>query len=147
MDVILRQKVENLGEQGDIIRVKPGYARNYLIPKGLAVMATPSAMRILEERKQQKAVHERKAEKEAKKTAEKLSGLSLTASVQVGEEDRVFGSVTAMTISDLLKKEGIKVDKKNVLLDEPIKTLGLYTVPVKLYRDVQAEVKLYVIKE
>ena len=147
MEVILLQSLEKLGDAGDVVRVKPGYARNYLLPKGLAIEATPGNIRMVQTRRQQQEAQARRASEQAKKLAEKLSKLSLTAPVQVGEEDRVFGSVTAMTIADLLRDQGFDVDKKNILLDEPIKALGVYNVPVKLHHDIQVEVKVYVIKE
>jgi len=146
-EVILRQKVKKLGNQGDTIRVKTGYARNYLIPQGLAVVATPGNLQMIKAQKQQAEIHQRKALDDANRMSKKLKKLSLTASVQVGEEDRIFGSVTAMTISNLLKEQGYKIEKKDILLDEPIKALGLYSVPVKLQGDIQVEVKIYVIKE
>lgn len=146
-EVILRQKVKKLGNQGDTIRVKTGYARNYLIPQGLAVVATPGNLQMIKTQKQQAEIHQKKALDDARRMSKKLKKLSLTASVQVGEEDRIFGSVTAMTISNLLKEQGYKIEKKDILLDEPIKALGLYSVPVKLQGDIQVEVKIYVIKE
>ncbi|MFQ6673450.1 MAG: 50S ribosomal protein L9 [Fidelibacterota bacterium] len=146
-EVILRQKVDRLGDEGEIVRVKPGYARNYLIPRGLAVMATPGNIRMMEAQKELGMLRQKQAVKQARQMAEKLSRVELTASVQVGEEDRVFGSVTAMTLSKLLKEQGYSVDKNDVLLDEPIKSLGVYTVRVRLQPDVETEVKVYVIKE
>ncbi|MEE9167043.1 MAG: 50S ribosomal protein L9 [Candidatus Neomarinimicrobiota bacterium] len=146
-DVILLQDVQKLGSQGDVVRVKPGYARNYLLPQGLAKEANARNLRLLELEKQQEEVRQQKTEEEAKEMAEKLKGISLTAPVQVGEEDRVFGSVTSITISKLLKEQGHDIDKKDVLLQEPIKALGLFSVPVRVHGDIQAEVKVYVIKE
>lgn len=146
-EVILRQDVKKLGNRGDVVRVKPGYARNYLIPEGLAVEATPGNLQLLEVEKKRATVQKRKAGEKAKEVAKKLKEVSLTASVQVGEEDRIFGSVTAKTISNLLKEQGYDIDKKNVLLTESIKTLGRYSVPVEVDGDVQVEVKVYVIKE
>lgn len=146
-EVILRQAVQKLGREGDVVRVKPGYARNHLIPRGLAVMATPGNLQMLQMEKQQAMIRNRKEREDAKKVAENLKTLSFTASVQTGEEDRVFGSVTAMTISTLLKEHGYDIDKKAILLNEPIKALGLYYVPVKIYGDIEVDIKVYVIKE
>lgn len=146
MDVILRQKIEKLGDVGDIIRVKPGYARNYLIPKGMAVTASQGNINMVKAQKKKVDFQQMKAADKARAIADVLSTLKLSATVQVGKEDRVFGSVTAITIAELLKKQGIDVNKKDVLLDEPIKALGIYNVPVKLHHDVEAEVKVYVIK-
>ena len=146
MDVILRQKIEKLGDVGDIIRVKPGYARNYLIPKGMAVSATQGNINMVKAQKKKVDFQQMKAAEKARAMADMLSKLKLSAPVKVGKEDRVFGSVTAITITELLKKQGIDVNKKDVLLDEPIKALGVYNVPVKLHHDVIAEVKVYVVK-
>ncbi|MCH7731012.1 MAG: 50S ribosomal protein L9 [Candidatus Marinimicrobia bacterium] len=146
MDVILRQKIEKLGDVGDIIRVKPGYARNYLIPKGMAVAATQGNINMVKAQKKKVDFQQMKAADKARAIADMLSKLKLSAPVKVGKEDRVFGSVTAITIAELLKKQGIDVNKKDVLLDEPIKALGIYNIPVKLHHDVEVEVKVYVIK-
>lgn len=146
-EVILRRDVEKLGIQGDIVRVKPGYARNYLIPRGLAMEANEGNLRRLKAEEDRKEILKKKEKEEAKETAEKLKDVSVTAAVQVGEEDRVFGSVTSITISKLLKEAGHDIDKKDIRLEEPIKALGLYTVPVRVHGDVEAEVKVYVIKE
>lgn len=145
-DVILRETVEGLGEAGDRVQVKPGYARNYLIPRGLAVPASPGNLRMAEDEKRKREIGERKKAEEARKLSEELEKVEVTATVQVGEEDRVFGSVTAMTLADLLKEKGFDVDRKDILLEEPIKALGVYTVPVKLHPDVKGEVKVYVIR-
>lgn len=145
--VILRKKIESLGEVGDVVGVKPGYARNFLIPRGFAVEATPGNVRMVEAQKEQEDTREAKALADVEKTAAKLEGIKLSAPVQVGEEDKVFGSVTAMTVAELLQAEGYEIDKKHIVLPEPIKALGVYDVPVKLDHDVEAMVKVYVIKE
>lgn len=147
MKVILREDIDNLGGSGEVVDVKPGYFRNYLDPKGMAMRATDSNVRIFEEERQLRAVRENKAKTEAEKLAEKLSNLSLNAMVQVGEEDKVFGSVTAQDIAGLLKEQGYEIDKRDIQLEEPIKALGIYQVPVKLHKDVLTEVKVWVIKE
>ena len=145
--VILRKNIESLGEVGDVVRVKPGYARNFLIPRGFAVEATPGNVRMVEAQKEQEDTREAKALADVKKTATKLEVIKLSAPVQVGEEDKVFGSVTAMTVAELLQNEGYEIDKKHIVLPEPIKALGVYDIPVKLDHDVEAMVKVYVIKE
>jgi large subunit ribosomal protein L9 len=145
--VILRKNIESLGEVGDVVRVKPGYARNFLIPRGFAVEATPGNVRMVEAQKEQEDTREAKALADVEKTAKKLEVIKLSAPVQVGEEDKVFGSVTAMTVAELLQNEGYEIDKKHIVLPEPIKALGVYDVPVKLDHDVEAMVKVYVIKE
>ncbi len=147
MKIILREDVDKLGDSGEIVDVKPGYFRNYLEPRGMALRATDSNMKIYEEEKRIRSVRENKAKVDAEKLANKLSNISLNAAVQVGEEDKVFGSVTSQDIAELLNEKGYDIDKKDILLDEPIKALGIYPVPIKLHSDVTAEVKVWVIKE
>jgi large subunit ribosomal protein L9 len=147
MKIILRQNVERLGQRGDIITVKDGFARNYLIPRKLALVATPGNLRTFQEEKKQLDVRENKDRRLAEQLAKKLKSVSITATVAVGEEDRVFGSVTAQTIAGLLKDKGYEIDKKKILLEEPIKALGVYTVPLKLHHDVEGKVKVWVVKE
>jgi len=147
MKIILKEDVERLGQRGEIVTVKDGYARNYLIPRKLALVATAGNLRIFEEGKKQLGVRENKSQRLAEQLAKKLKSVSITASVAVGEEDRVFGSVTAQTISNLLKEKGFDVDKKKILLEEPIKALGVYTIPLRLYHDVPGKVKVWVVKE
>ncbi len=147
MKIILKEDVDRLGKRGDIITVKDGYARNYLIPRKLGLLATPGNLRIFEEEKKQLGVRENKSHRLADQVARKLKSVSITATVAVGDEDRVFGSVTAQTISTLLKEKGFDVDKKKIVLEEPIKALGVYTVPIKLHHDVQGKVKVWVVKE
>ncbi len=147
MKIILREDVDKLGESGEVVDVKPGYFRNFLQPRGMAMPATDSNLKIYEEERRIKEVRENKAKFEAEKLAQKLSNVSLNALVQVGEEDKVFGSVTSQDIGKLLKEQGFDIDKRDILLEEPIKELGIYPVPVKLHADVTAEVKVWVIKE
>ncbi|MAG20726.1 MAG: 50S ribosomal protein L9 [Candidatus Marinimicrobia bacterium] len=147
MKVILRQRVEKLGEVGDIVRVKDGYARNYLIPRGVVVEATPGNLRMVESLKEQIAMRDKKAATGAAAVAQKLEKVTLSVPMQVGEEDKLFGSVTAITIAEHLKEHGFDLNKKEILLDDPIKALGIYKVPIKLHTDVTTEVKVYVIKE
>jgi len=147
MKVILRQDKENLGNVGDIIEVKDGYARNYLIPKNIAMKVSKGNLKILEEEKRQEKIKENKEKVNAERIAKDLEKISLTASVAVGEEDRIFGSVTAQTIADLLKEKGYDIDKKKILLDEPIKSLGIYTIKVKIHPEVEGKVKVWVVKE
>ncbi|MCD6234405.1 MAG: 50S ribosomal protein L9 [Candidatus Marinimicrobia bacterium] len=147
MKIILKENVENVGVAGDVVTVKDGYARNFLIPKGLAVQATRSNMKIAKELKK---IEERKktaAVDKARRLAEKLKNISLTTSVAAGEDDKIFGSVTSQTIAELLAEKGYDVDKRHIVLNEPIKALGVYDIPIKLHSDVTAEVKLWVVKE
>jgi large subunit ribosomal protein L9 len=147
MKIILRKDFESVGNAGDIVTVKDGYARNYLIPKGIALKAESKNIQLLETEKKQQNVKLTKDKKEAEQLAEQLSKISCTATVLVGEEDKVFGSVTTQIIADLLKEQGIEVDKRKILLNEPIKALGIYTIPIKLHPEVEANIKLWVVKE
>jgi len=145
--IILRQDYDPLGKTGDVVTVKDGYARNFLIPKRIAVSATPRNVKILEE--EQKTIQHRrdKDRRRAEVLAKEMEKISLTATVPVGEEDRVFGSVTAQSVADLLKEKGYDIDKRKIQLDEPIKALGIYTVPLKLHTDVEAKIRVWVVKE
>lgn len=147
MKVILRKDVEGKGSSGDILIVKTGYARNYLIPKGFALRATPSNLKIFEAGKKQKSFQETKERKKNEILAAKLEKESFTAVVSVGEDDRLFGSVTSQTLSDLLKEMGFDIDHRKILMEEPIKALGIYTIGIKLHPDVMAKVKVWVVKE
>jgi large subunit ribosomal protein L9 len=145
--VILKDDIDGLGICGEVVNVKGGYARNYLIPRNLAIQATFGNLKSIDEIKKQKNFRDSKRKRESERTKDKMEKISLTAEVQVGEEDKVFGSVTAANISSLLKQQGFEVDRRLIQLDEPIKALGVYTVPVKLDKDVIAEVKLWVVKK
>ena len=147
MKIILKEDIESLGARGDIVKVKPGFARNYLIPAGKAVEATAANIKIYQEEKKQDQVREQRGKKIALELAEKLSKVSLTAVVQVGEEDRIFGAVTSQNIADLLKENGFDIDRKKILLDEPLKALGIFEVPVKVHPEVEAQIKVWVVRE
>ena len=147
MKIILRQDYDPLGKTGEIVTVKDGYARNFLIPNRIGILATPKNMKILEEEQKMTVRRQNKDKRQAGVVAEELGKTSLTATVAVGEEDRVFGSVTSQTIADLLKEKGYDIDKRKIQLDEPIKALGIYTVIIKLHSDVEAKVRLWVVKE
>ncbi len=146
MKVILREDDKKLGKAGDIVEVKDGYAHNFLIPRNLAVKADASHMKQLEHERKILRDKSEKLLKQAKKLVEQIEKASCTISVQVGEEERIFGSVTAMDIAQALDKEGVEVDKRAIQLEEPIKTLGVYTVPVKLGPEVEAKLKVWVVK-
>lgn len=147
MKVILKDDIEKLGAAGDVVEVKPGYGRNYLIPRQMAVAATEAHMRNLDLIRKQKELRDQKKHKASMAEKERLEAISITASVQVGEEDRVFGSVTSQTVAELLETAGHPVDRRKILLEEPIKELGLFTVPIKLSTAITAEVKLWVVKK
>ena len=147
MKIILRKDFSELGQTGDILEVKNGYARNYLIPQGIAVLATPKNMKGLEEEQRLSEIRMNKDRKNAEILAKELETVSLTVAVAVGEEDRVFGSVTAQNIADKLKEKNYDIDKKKILLKEPIKALGIYNVSIKLHTDVEASIRVWVVKE
>jgi large subunit ribosomal protein L9 len=147
MKVILKSDVERLGKAGDVVTVAAGYARNYLLPRGLALEATDRGMEQIEidRRRDEKALQKKASDAVDLQT--KLEEVSLTISKQSGESDKLFGTVTAMEIAEALEKEGHEIDKRKIELEEPIKTLGIYTVPIRLHSDVTAKVKLWVVKE
>ena len=147
MEIILRQAVENLGKPGDVVKVKSGYARNYLLPHGLAYEATPGNLKRiqLERDRLEAAENERRAG--AQGIAERLEQVSLTFSARVGEEGKLFGSVTATDIAQQLETQGFHVEKRQIDLHEPIKALGVYRVPVRLHADVKPEIRVWVIKQ
>ncbi len=147
MKIILREDYENLGSAGEIVQVKPGYARNYLIPKKIAYPASPNYLKILEEEKKQKQQRSLKEKKVAEELAKKFENASVTISVSVGEEDKMFGSVTSQDIAASLKEQGFEIDRRKIQLEEPIKELGIYSVPIKLHTDVVAQIKVWVVKE
>jgi len=147
MKVILREDIEKLGKCGEVIEVKSGYGRNYLIARNLAIPATRGNLKAIDEVRNQKSLRDKKSMKEAERVKARIEKASIMAEVNVGEEEKVFGSVTASIISELLAKEGITVDRRNIILDEPIKSLGVFTVPVKIATDVVASLKLWVVKK
>ena len=147
MEVILRQAIENLGHTGDIVKVSPGYARNYLIPRGLAYEATAGNKKRLEQERARLEAAENERRGAAQGVAAQLENVSLTFSARVGEEGKLFGSVTAADIAQQLEAQGIHLEKRQIDLHEPIKALGVYRVPVRLHADVKPEIKVWVIKQ
>ena len=147
MQLVLIKDQENLGKSMDVVTVKDGYARNFLIPNGIAVPASEGNKKRVAESKRIADVREGKKQKEALALAKKIEQVPCTIPVKVGEEDKIFGSVTSQEIAEFLKKEGFDVDKHCVLLEEPIKQLGVYTVTVNLYKGVEAKLKVWVVKE
>lgn len=147
MKVILREKVATLGERGDVVDVAPGFARNSLIPKGLAVQDTTGNRRHLRDEDSAAGRREVKSRAEAELKAKELTDVSVTTAVKVGEEDRLYGSVTNADVHALLLEQGIEIDRRKIILEEPIKTLGFYNIPIRLHRDVEVEIKLWVMKE
>ncbi|HEY2165257.1 MAG TPA: 50S ribosomal protein L9 [Gemmatimonadaceae bacterium] len=146
MEIILRQAVENLGKTGDVVNVKPGYARNYLLPHGLAYEATPGNLKRIQQERNRLEAAENDRRGTAQGLAEKLEQVSLTFSARVGEEGKLFGSVTATDIAQLLEAQGYRIEKRQIDLHEPIKALGVYRVPIRLHADVKPEVRVWVIK-
>ncbi len=146
MKIILSKPLESLGEIGDILEVKDGYARNFLIPKGIALEANASNLRKLEEMQRIEQLRLKKAEKQAQKLSEKLSKISCTIPVKT-EGEKMFGAVTSIDIVKSYEEKGIKLDKTDILLNEPMKELGVYNVPIKLHPEVTVEVKVWVVKE
>ena len=147
MEVILRQAVDNLGHTGDIVKVSAGYARNFLLPRGLAYEATTGNKKRLEQERNRLEAAESERKGKASEIATKIEQVSLTFSARVGEEGKLFGSVGAADIAAELEKQGLHVEKRQVDLHEPIKALGVYRVPIRLHADVKPEVRVWVIKQ
>lgn len=148
MQVILREEVKSLGKAGEVVKVKDGYARNFLFPQGKAVQADPKNLKALEHHQKAATARQAKLKKQAEELAQKLSQVSLTIRRQAaGEEEKIFGAVTTKDIADALRQENLIVDKKGIELAAPIKQLGIFEVPVKLHPEVKATVKVWVVKE
>ena len=147
MEIILRQAVENLGSPGDVVKVKSGYARNYLLPHGLAYAATPGNLKRIQQERDRLEAAESERRGAAQGIAEKLEQVSLTFSARVGEEGKLFGSVTAADVAMQLEAQGFHIEKRQIDLHEPIKALGVYRVPIRLHADVKPEVRVWVIKQ
>ena len=146
MQVILKEAVGKLGEEGDMVSVADGYARNYLIPRDLAIEATGKNRRTLEHEKLMESNRAVKEKRDAERLAGELANLSCTIHMQAGENDRLFGSVTSLDIAAALEEQGIEIDRRKIVLDEPIKELGVFTVPAKIHPDVTANIKVWVVK-
>ncbi|MEO6904580.1 MAG: 50S ribosomal protein L9 [Bacteroidia bacterium] len=148
MEVILKQDVKNLGYKDDVINVKPGYGRNFLIPKGLATMATVSTKKMLTETVKQRAFKEEKVKAAAEKAASALKDLKVTVGAKAGETGKIFGSVTSVQLADAIKKLGYEIDRKNITMsEEGVKTLGTYTADVRFHKDVVTTVTFEVVQE
>ena len=147
MEVILRRAVDNLGHPGDLVKVSAGYARNFLLPRGYAFEATPGNRKRIEQERQRLEAAETGRRDEAQAVADRLAEVSLTFSARVGEEGKLFGSVTAADIAQQLEAQGHHVEKRQIDLHEPIRALGVYRVPIRLHADVRPEIKVWVIKQ
>ncbi|MGA7240215.1 MAG: 50S ribosomal protein L9 [Bryobacteraceae bacterium] len=147
MEVILREDVEKLGSRGEVVKVAPGYARNFLLPKKLAVTATDSNKKIVEQERQAHLRKEAKFKGEAEDLGKLLTGVTVTISQKAGENGQLFGSVTSKDVADALAAKNYTIDRRKIQLDEPIKQLGEFKVPVRLHKDVTAEVTVQVVKD
>jgi large subunit ribosomal protein L9 len=147
MDVILREEIEKLGGRGDVVKVAAGYARNYLIPKRLAVPATDANRKIVEQERQAHLRREAKLKGEAEDLSKLLNGVTVKIAAKAGEQDQLFGSVTAKDVAEALAKQNFTIDRRKIQLNEPIKQLGEFKVPVRLHQAVTAEVNVVVVKE
>jgi large subunit ribosomal protein L9 len=147
MKVILTEDVKDIGGMGEIVDVKDGFARNFLFPKNLAKAAVNANMKIIEAIKKKKALAAVKEKKDAEDLKLKIAGVSLTITVEAGDDDKLFGSVTSQDVATAFEQENLSIDKKKIILEEHIKKLGVYQIPVKLHPEVSAEVKVWVVKK
>lgn len=147
MEVILREDIDKLGARGQVVKVSPGFARNFLLPRKLAVAATESNKKIVEQERQAHLRKEAKAVSEAADLGKLMTGVAVHIRQKAGEHDQLFGSVTAQDIADALAKQGYTIDRKKIQLDEPIKQLGEFKVPLRLHREVTVEIGVFVEKE
>jgi large subunit ribosomal protein L9 len=147
MQIILKERVEKLGEPGDVVRVKPGYARNFLLPRGMAYEATPANVQRIERERAQLEKQAAETLAAARAQAATLEGVSLTFPARAGQEGRLFGSITSGDIAEKLAEQGITIDRRQIELDEPLKALGVFSVPVRLHTEVRPEIKVWVVSE
>jgi large subunit ribosomal protein L9 len=147
MEVILKEDVAKLGSRGDVVKVSEGYGRNFLLPRKLAVEATKGNKTVIEQMKQASQRRSAREKGDAEGLAQQLAGVSLSFNRKAGEKDHLFGSVTSSDIAEALEAKGFTIDRRRIQLDEPLKTLGDFNVPIKLHRDVTAQIKVAVAKE
>lgn len=147
MEIILLEDIRGLGQRGARVKVSPGYARNYLIPNKVAIPAAGAGANIYVEAERQRAARDTKYKRVAATQAAELEKLNITIAMEAGEEDKLFGSVTSADIAEQLAAQGQTIDKRRILLEEPLKQLGVYSVPVKLHTDVEARLKVWVVKK
>jgi large subunit ribosomal protein L9 len=147
MDVILREDIDKLGSRGQVVHVAAGYARNFLLPKRLAVAATEANKKIVEQERQSHLRKEAKQKTEAEDLGKMMAGVTVTIAQKAGENDQLFGSVTSKDVADALEKKNFSIDRRKIQLDEPIKQLGEHKIAVRLHRDVTAEVTVNVVRE
>lgn len=147
MQVILKEDVRDLGLIGDVVNVKDGYARNFLIPKGLAIEASSRNIKALEHEKKKIQEHMKRAKTKAEELASRLSSTIITIKAKIGEGDKLFGSVTAMDIAGALAREGINIDRKRIMLEEPLKRAGTYAINIKVHPEVSAQLNISVVSD
>jgi large subunit ribosomal protein L9 len=147
MEVILREHVDNLGRRGDVVKVAPGYARNYLLPRKLALEVTAGNKKIIDRERKVAEAREAEEKQTAEALANRLSQAEISIARRVGETDQLYGSVTSADIAEALAAKGLEIEKRKIHLDEPLKSIGEFTVPVKLHRDVTANLKVAVVKQ
>ena len=147
MEVILKQDVKNLGEKDEIVKVKPGYGRNYLLPKGFAILATPSARKVLAENLKQAQFKQEKIRKDADAIAARLEGVKLNIGAKAGESGKIFGAINTIQIADALKKEGFEVDRRRITFDQEPKFVGDYIANINLHKEVKVQVPFSVVAE
>ena len=147
MEVILKQDVKNLGDKDDVVNVKPGYGRNYLLPKGFAILATPSARKVLAENLKQAQFKQEKIRKDADAIAARLEGVTLTIGAKAGESGKIFGAINTIQLADALKKEGFEVDRRRITFDSEPKFVGDYTANINVHKEVKVKVPFSVVAE
>ncbi len=147
MKVLLKDDVKEVGKRGDVVVVKDGFARNYLLPRNLALEVTPGNIKIVEEERRAQKRREAKEKAEAQGLSERISAVSCVIPVKVGEEDKMYGSITSQHIAEALEKEGIEISKKSIELGSPIKTLGIHEVPIRLHPELIVKFRVEVVKE
>ena len=147
MEIILLDKIDNLGNVGDVVRVKPGYARNYLFPKGLAVRSSKRNIAFVEEKRKNIELKIAKKEQASQAIFDSLKNVEILMEVEVGENDKLFGSVTTMDLQKALNEQNIEIEKQDILLDNPIKSLGAYDIPIKVTSSLKQNIKVNVVKK
>ena len=147
MEIILLDKIDNLGNVGDVVTVKPGYARNYLFPKGLAVRSSKRNIAFVEEKRKNIELKIAKEEQASQAIFDSLKNVEILIEVEVGENDKLFGSVTAMDLQKALYEQNIEIEKQDILLDNPIKSLGAYDIPIKVTSSLKQNIKVSVVKK
>ena len=147
MEVILREHVDNLGRRGDVVKVAPGYARNYLLPRKLALLVTDQNRKLIERERRLAEAREAEERQQAEALASRVTSLELSLARRVGETEQLYGSVTSADLAEALAEKGLQIERRRIQLDEPIKTLGEFTVPVRLHRDVVAQLRVHVVKQ